>query len=358
MNNESNTNNNEEIETLAGTTPTVETPQAPVPVTPTPEAPQAPTTPVAPAVAPQPVEAPVAPPVAPTPVTPPVEAPVQTPPPVAPAVQPAVAQPTVAPVQSNTGSITINGETVATETPNTEVKQEEKKPFDKKIIIYPVVILLLAGGFIYLLLNKNKDTSTTTPTPTPTITATPEPLSGDKILLENAKITGYQCLNSVCSVSIGDEEESSEYDLKITNSELFKALSDYNDYININVYYISSGDKNTIVDYKLFLKSSNEDISSITKEEELREKIGLFSTGTHVESLTLTKIGSEGFGSNDDGEYTYREYTFTDAKNIKYEMKYKNPDSSLKLTEGNKYTVGFEVVKDDFGYNYNISSIK
>ena len=39
-------------------------------------------------------------------------------------------------------------------------------------------------------------------------------------------------------------------------------------------------------------------------------------------------------------------------------MKYRNPDNSLNLTEGNNYTVTFEVVEGTFDHEFNIKSIK
>lgn len=45
-------------------------------------------------------------------------------------------------------------------------------------------------------------------------------------------------------------------------------------------------------------------------------------------------------------------------KNIEYEMKYKNDNGSLKLTEGKQYTVTFEVSEGTFGYDFTIKSIK
>lgn len=325
MNNDTNTN--EEIETLTDTTPVTPppastTPVEPVTVTPTPTEPVTPVTP---------------PPVVnPTPVVPPV-APVQN----------TVVEP------QTTGSITINGETVNTTSTDT-TKTEEKKPFNVKIIIYPVVILILAGVFIFLLINKNKNDPAPVPNKTPTPTAIPSNVTP----LENITITGTGCFNSDCSVSIGSVDNSIDYKLDAKNIELFRALSDYEDYVSVNVYYVQQGENKVITDYKILLKSTGEDLGSMTTEDELRRKIGLFPAGTYTESLTLTEIGSDGIGSNDEGEYTFKEYTFTDSNNKEYEMKYKNPDDSLKLTEGSKYTVAFEVIKDEFGYEYYITSIK
>lgn len=177
-------------------------------------------------------------------------------------------------------------------------------------------------------------------------------------LVENVSVGGYSCFNSKCNVTIDDSNNnSSDYVLSINNSDLFNTLGDYKDYIKLNIYYTQKGNEKTIVDYKIYLKSNNEEISSVKTENELRDKIGLYSIGTHTDSFTLTEIGTTGFGFKDDKSYTYTSYTFVDSKNIEYEMKYINDDDTLNLIEGNKYTVTFEVTEDTFSYEYTIRSI-
>ena len=178
-------------------------------------------------------------------------------------------------------------------------------------------------------------------------------------LLENVSVNGYGCMGSKCNVTIETSDGSSEdYVLGISNSDFFNKLGDYKDYIKLNIYYNKKGSSKTIVDYKIYLKSTNEDISSATTESELREKIGLYSLGTHTETMTLKEIGTTGLGFVDDESYTYTEYTFVDSKNIEYEMKYKNDNGSSNLTEGKQYTVTFEVSEGTFDYDYYIQSIK
>lgn len=177
-------------------------------------------------------------------------------------------------------------------------------------------------------------------------------------LVENVSVGGYSCFNSKCNVTINDSNNNrSDYVLSINNSDLFNTLGDYKDYIKLNIYYTQIGNEKTIVDYKIYLKSNNEEISSVKTENELRDKIGLYSIGTHTDSFTLTEIGTTGFGFKDDKSYTYTSYTFVDNKNIEYEMKYINDNDTLNLVEGNKYTVTFEVAEDTFGYEFTIKSI-
>lgn len=181
----------------------------------------------------------------------------------------------------------------------------------------------------------------------------------DAILLEDVILNGYGCSGSKCNVYVenlnGNDEE---YALGIDNSSFFKVLGNYKDYIKLNIYYNKTDKSKTIVDYKIYLKSSNEDISSISTENELRNKIGLYTTGKHTEVLTLKKIGDTSIGFSDDKTYEIIEYIFIGKNNTEYEMKDIDNNVLSTLIEGNKYSVTFEVKKDTFGYEYIIKSIK
>lgn len=181
----------------------------------------------------------------------------------------------------------------------------------------------------------------------------------DGTLVEDVIIDGYSCFNSKCNVSITDStENTTDYVLGINNSELIDVLSDYADYIKLNIYYTNKENKKTIVGYEIYLKSNNKDISSVKTENELRDEIGLYSAGTYTALFTLSKVGVPGVGFNDNTSYTYISYTLVDSKNMEYEMKYIDDDGALELIEGNEYTVTFEVVEGVFGYEFTIKSIK
>ena len=186
-----------------------------------------------------------------------------------------------------------------------------------------------------------------------------ENTKNDTTIVENINTDGYACINSKCSVSIVESNNTVDYEFNAGDFDLFKMFNDYKDYIKINIYYTGKDDKRTIVDYKAYLKSSNEEITSIKTEDELRNKLGLYSVGAHTGLFTLVKIGDMGFGLDGEKSYAYVSYVFTDDKNNEYEMNYIISDDSKKLdlTVGNKYNVSFEVVKDTFGYNFNIKSI-
>ncbi len=284
-------------------------------------------------------------PVSPTPVSP---APV-TPEPANPL--PVTEQPTMQEVQPQTFS--LGNEKPATEANDTS---NEKKPMDKKMFIFIGLIIVLAVVFVIVIMGKNKgSSSSSSATPVPGNPATAAPANA--ATLEDVKIVGHQCINSKCNVNIGDTENSVDYSLNVKNTDFFLKLNDYEDYVKINISYTDNGQEKTITDYKLFVKSSNEDITSITTEKELREKLGLYVEGKYTETFKVTEVGMQGFGTEGDENYTYNSYTLVDSKSHSYEMKYKNPPKDLTVTEGKDYKVGFEVVNGSFGYEYYISSI-
>lgn len=177
-------------------------------------------------------------------------------------------------------------------------------------------------------------------------------------LAEDVSVQWYSCFNSKCSISIEDKtDNTTSYILENSKSD-YKVLSNYKDYIKLNIYYAKKGSEITIVDYKIFIRSNNKDISSVSTEDQLRDKIGLYSVGTHTDSFTLTEIGTVGFASQGNQSYAYRNYKFVNEKNTTFQMKYINDNGSLGLVQGNKYTVTFEVTKSNFGYDFVIKSIK
>lgn len=182
---------------------------------------------------------------------------------------------------------------------------------------------------------------------------------GTGTLLEDVSVEGYGCMNSKCNVSIATATgETETYSLKINDSDFFNKLGDYKDYIKLNIYYVANKDTKTIVDYKIYLKSTNEEITDVKNENDLRDKIGLYSVGTHTDTFTLTEIGEPGFGFKDNNSYTYTDYKFTNSKGTEFEMKYINDSNSSNLVEGNNYTVTFEVSEDTFGYDFTIKSVE
>ena len=230
-----------------------------------------------------------------------------------------------------------------------------------QFIIALIVLIIMAiagiGGAIGKFFNPNNwditvnDGSNNTNTNDNTST-------GTGTLLEDVSVNGYGCMNSKCNVTIENSNgDSEDYVLGINNSEFFNKLGDYSDYIKLNIYYTKKGNSKIIVDYKIYSKTTNEEITNVNSENDLRDKLGLYSIGTHTATLTLKEIGTTGFGFENDNSYTYTTYTFIDDKNNEYEMKYINDNGTLNLSEGNKYKVTFEVKEGKFDYEFIIKSI-
>ena len=180
----------------------------------------------------------------------------------------------------------------------------------------------------------------------------------NSILIEDVSLEGYSCLNSKCNVTIATSDGSQEdYQLGISNTELFNKLGNYNDNINLNIYYVENGDNKVIVDYKIYKMTNKKDISNVSTESELRETLGLYSIGIHTATLTLKEIGTTGFGYKDDTSYEYTSYTFFNTDSNEYEMNHINNSEVLNLIEGEQYTVTFEVSEGVFDYEYTIIKV-
>ncbi len=179
--------------------------------------------------------------------------------------------------------------------------------------------------------------------------------SSNSNTIDNVTIQGHGCINSKCNVTIVDSNNNSKnYNVNLSNQDLFLKLGRYDDNLTIN---ISVDANDTIVGYKLIMKSTNEDISNVSTEEELRAKLGLYSLGEHTEKLTLKEIGSTGFGTDEASTYSYATYTFTNDKGVDYEMKYIIDEYELLLEEGTQYEVTFEVTEGTFDYSYTIKTV-
>lgn len=55
-------------------------------------------------------------------------------------------------------------------------------------------------------------------------------------LVENVNIMGYSCIGKKCTISVDENNEDVDYNLKTNNDDLLRVLNDYKDYINVNIY--------------------------------------------------------------------------------------------------------------------------
>ena len=175
-------------------------------------------------------------------------------------------------------------------------------------------------------------------------------------LVENVYVSGYGCVLSNCSLTVEYLNKSITYTLKTNNNDLLTKLKDYNDYVQLDIYYDSNSDTNTIIGYKITNKANNEDLTNVKDEGELRVKLGLYALGDYTEVMTLTEIGMSGYTFDDDNNsVNYVKLTFKDKNSREYEMEYIGSLPSIVI--GGEYTIRFTVSEDTFGYKYTITSL-
>lgn len=178
-------------------------------------------------------------------------------------------------------------------------------------------------------------------------------IPNDSNVIEDAEIGSTMCAGTTCSFQIMLNSEYVQYQYKANNVNYFRKLDDYKDYIKIDVYY----KEQDIVGYKVYIKSTNEEITNITNVNDLRSKLGLYSIGTNTDTLTLNRVDMTGAGFSNNDSYMYTDYIFTNKDGNEFKMRYKFKDQGLKLEEAKQYTVTFEVEEGTFDIKYNITSI-
>lgn len=242
---------------------------------------------------------------------------------------------------------------------NAIVDATKKKSNPIILIILGVIVVVAIVLLIVTNVNKGKkpgETPEPTPTPNPGEEKPQvEEKPKDALLLEDVSLSGYSCMGNSCVFS-GQNEETFKYESE--KAELLKIARDY-DELKVNLYYTENetGEK-TIVDFELYVRSTNEKLVDVKNEEDIRVKLGLYTVGTYTETLTLTEIGMTGAGIDGETSYAYTDYVFTDSKDNKYEMRYKFTSEGLILSEGSQYKVNFEVKEGTFDYEFNIISVE
>ena len=252
-----------------------------------------------------------------------------------------IAEPITMTNSQNIEEVTISQQPVQ---PQNNVNENKSSKNNKIIII--ILILIGIGIFIINFLkldNSNKED---------------KPTKVEKVLLENVTINSHMCIGTKCDLKVTHQNKTDNYSYESNNTDIIKVLNDYEEYIKININYIEKTEK-IIVDYEIFIKETNENISDVRTEKELIKKLGLYEEGTHVETLRLIRIGYPGFGIKDNEEYSYISYIFEDERHKEYEMKYINSNNNYKtdLIEGKRYKVTFEVIEESLDYEFYIKEI-
>ena len=181
--------------------------------------------------------------------------------------------------------------------------------------------------------------------------------------IENAVMKSYACINKndstwVCTLEL---DSGTSYSIDTQNRLAAIVLENYSDSVRVDLYCEKAIiGNNKVLEYKLFLKEDGKEITNDVKSEnELRELLGLQTEGNHTEELTLLEIGDVRIGLEDNQSYNYIDYTFKNENNIEMKMEYKSQtklsENPLNLEIGNKYSVTYNVGKDNFDdYVYSL----
>lgn len=211
---------------------------------------------------------------------------------------------------------------------------------NKKLIIgIAVIVCVLSAGFLFVGNSKVVDKEPIEP-----------PIGEVEVIskkIDDVKISGYGCTGNNCIIylTLKDSEEEIECIFAGENLELIKVLSNYMDYIKVDIYVSGEGNDISIVEYDVYSKSTGEKFTNIKTENELRLKLGMLVVGTYTKELIFSKIGSSGIGEDELGEFAYKNYEFYDYEDNDYVFKYISRDFSFidGLLEATSYNVKFEV---------------
>ncbi len=179
--------------------------------------------------------------------------------------------------------------------------------------------------------------------------------SGEAI--ENAFITSQDCFLYRCRVSLNDDFDK-EYLIRTDNNQFFLKLDNYINEIDYNAYYKIINKKYVITGYKIFNKNTHEEITNVSNENELREKLNLFKKGINTSKFKLLSINSSSVFKRRRGIIKCYEFTLQDESNKTYYMYYlKNNINDYKLNES--YIIKFNLnINSDGEDTYEILDIK
>ena len=138
------------------------------------------------------------------------------------------------------------------------------------------------------------------------------------------------------------KNDTKTYTYKGQDERKIMIYSGYDKYVRFDIYYKPNGFSKEIVGHKAYLRETNEDVTNIQHEGELREKIGLYGVGIHTDELTFVESTAPNEVIEDDGKAYRKFYIFKDDNNNKYNLQYIYKENPPILTEGKKYKVTFE----------------
>ena len=184
----------------------------------------------------------------------------------------------------------------------------------------------------------------------------------DGTLLKDVRITGYMAFGNDYTFYIEKDGKEQDYILSSKNVEIFSKCYELKEYITVDVYYKSKGDKLYITGYDIYNKDTNEKIV-VQSGPELFTSLGLYEEGEYTEDLVLKRIGLPGEHYNGDSlDYTFYSHVFTNTYGRDLVFKYiVHTGEEYKedfFVPGVKYKVKFETKKDILDYENVILDIE
>ncbi len=176
-------------------------------------------------------------------------------------------------------------------------------------------------------------------------------------VIETAFISSRDCFLYRCRVNLNDDFDK-EYSIRTDNNQFLLKLDNYINEIDYNVYYKTINKKNVITGYRIFNKNTHEEITNVSNENELREKLNLFKKGINTSKFKLLSINSSSAFKRRRGIIKCYEFSLQDESNKSYYMYYlKNNINEFNLNE--TYTIKFNLnINLDGEEIYQILDIK
>ena len=119
-----------------------------------------------------------------------------------------------------------------------------------------------------------------------------EEIHDEEETIEGILLSDVQ-INQVSSSSDGTtillKNDTKTYTYKGQDEIKIMIYSGYDKYVRFDIYYKPNGTSREIVGHKAYLRETNEDVTNIQHEGELREKIGLYGLGKHTDELTFVE---------------------------------------------------------------------
>lgn len=182
----------------------------------------------------------------------------------------------------------------------------------------------------------------------------------DAATIKDVTIGARLCRDSRCEFSIQKDDAIEQFVFKANNIEMFRLFSFYSDFIKVDIYCDKIKGQKVIKYYKVYSKSTYEDITDVTSKEELETKLKLYPKGEYTDTFTLLGVQSSYLKYIDRKFNTVIKYLFkNNGNNQEYVMNYLVPyeESIPDLIIGNTYTISFTAFEDGGIYTIEITKI-